>query len=1216
MSLEGATLGIYRLGAELGRGGMGAVYRGESIKEGPAGPAGAVVAVKIFHAELVANERAFARFRFEAEIGKEIRHDHLVRTYGIGSDTVDGETHHFMVMDVIEGRNLKDSLAELGTYPEHLLYSVADQALGALAEIHARGVVHRDIKPENIIITPDHRVLLMDLGVARRETAAELVREGEFVGSLIYAPPEQFTATEAGPRADIYAFGVSLYELALGRHPYGDMNVGELLQHKLYEEIAPPRQDFPDLDPFWDQVIYTCVRRDPSSRFASAAVLRSILAEGERGSWWQARKAGKVIPNAESALKRLRLERSTLLVGRDRELAQVHDFQRRAVQEGGTVLLCGPAGTGKSRLLYEYLLSIAAADGPLIAAGRCVGSGGRGYQPFVEILTDLLQADRDDPDALEARATELLDATPDAAQNLAGFLLGRVQLGDEFSKDALHNAAGNVVRALAGERFCVIVLEDLHLAAPETLELLEYLQRALEGLPVALMAVMAEDEIDEEVAGRLAADARTTRVELGMLGFDQIEELVQRATASDRTARTIARPLYEKSGGNPLIVLEMVNHLRTTEQLIEESDALEFKGSIEDLVIPSSVSDLAGLKLARLDEEERRTLELGAVVGFDFNAQILADALDEKRVKTLERLAGLERRHKLIASAGRDSFRFASRQLFDATYGSIDAELRGEYHDRVAERMKDELDGADPDGATAYELLRHMLAAGRAAGALPYLETALDHIDTHYHASYAAPFAERVATALGEAPAKDRFTVAMRLWTLYERLANRADQLRIVQDAAVLADEMEDPAARARVHAYRAGSHALAGDYDASRAEAQAGLELARAAGNRKWEATNLHTLGLVCFRQGELEAAWDRWSEALAIRREIEDRHGEANTLLTLAAVMPAMGKADEVLNTMLQSLVILRKIGHRRGEARMLMNLGAHYVNEARYEEGLDYFRQAIAGHRELGARVSEGMTLTNLGHAQHMLGRIDDARRSWRRALGIFVDLEDQNGELTARTMLGSALTVYGEFDEARDQLRGAVAVAERIGNKAQLINALRELGHAQHAAGELEAAWASFDRALTLNAELNDPRSRVKTAGVMARVALDEEDFARAAQLLEDVRESARGGPDAPLILCRLAQAHRGAGHDDDARSAAEEALACIEGGHLVSTFDGPEIYYTLHLVLGRDDLLEKAREMVEARAAPIRNDSFREHFLTRVWPNREIASGARPKASPP
>ncbi|MFI5402694.1 MAG: serine/threonine-protein kinase, partial [Planctomycetota bacterium] len=424
VSVEGRTLGIYRVGKELGRGGMGTVYRAESTADGPAGPAGSTVALKVFHGELVSDERAFARCKLEAEIGKEIRHEHLVRTYGITSADLDGKPCPFMVMELIEGKTLKRLLAELGTLPEQLLLEISDQILGALHEIHERGVVHRDIKPENIVITPDQRVLLMDLGVARREAGHERTRAGEFIGSLAYAPPEQLTGKDVGRRADLYAFGVTLYELATGKNPFPQSDIATLFRTKLEGEIAPARSVLKDLDPFWDQVIATCVRREKADRFATADELRRILREGEKSEWWRLR-AG---PSAEQVLKRLRAERLTPLFGRAAEVEMLLDAYARARQGGSVLLVSGPSGAGKSRLVFEFLEGVAGAGGPMIAAGRGTGAGSVAYGPFVEAFGDLLGGGAGDR---KARLKELLPDTPGVVEPLAEFLQGGLQPGPE-----------------------------------------------------------------------------------------------------------------------------------------------------------------------------------------------------------------------------------------------------------------------------------------------------------------------------------------------------------------------------------------------------------------------------------------------------------------------------------------------------------------------------------------------------------------------------------------------------------------------------------------------------------------------------------------------------------------------------------------------------------------------------------------------------------------
>jgi len=1209
VSLEGKTLGIYRIGSELGRGGMGAVYRAESVADGPAGPAGSIVAIKLIHPELVADQQAFARFKLEAEIGKEIHHDHLVRTFGIKSAEAEGETHHFIVMEVIEGRDLKAMLTDLGAFPESLLYQVADQVLAALHEIHERGVVHRDIKPENIVITPDYRALLMDLGIARRQTGYEMTQAGSFVGSLVYAPPEQFAGTDVGRRADIYAFGITLYELATGRSPYDIDDIGGLLGAKMTEELAPPSTVLPDIDPFWDQVIHTCTRKEQADRFATAGELRRVLIEGRQSDWWRLKTAGRAMPSAEHALQRLRLERRSPLIGREADLEFLRETGVRAREEGAAVMISGFSGVGKSRLVYDYLESIAGAGGPAIGAGRCAG-GGAGYGAIIEAIGDLLAPEDDSGDrgpAMEARLAELLADTPGVVAPMAAFLLGRLQPGPDsgLSKDALLAAGVKVLRGLARHRPVIVAIEDMHRAGDETVEFFGHVARNVPGHPIFLLGAYDLDEIvpgtpfealimEGPVRGRL----------VNVLSRAETEEIVRHIVIHERTVRALAPTLHAKSEGRPLITVETLAYLQDAGRLEVVDAGLELQGELAEIALPSTVRDLVSFKLASLDDEQRETLELASVIGADFDAALLAEVLEERPIKLLERLAGLERKHRLLQSAGKDRFRFASHQLFEAVYTSIPEAMQTEYHEIVADTMLEQDD--EPAGRASYDLLRHLLAADRATAAAPFLAGALDHIASSLHAGYAAPFLERVAEAFAGAPAKQRFPLLMKLWAFYDLLASRPDQMRVLETAQEMAEKMGDSGARARVHALRAGSYWYSGDFDRMQEEAAAGLGLAREAGDRKWEATCHHTLGVVSFRRREYDACADGWKTALAIRREIGDRRGEASTLQALGLIMPAIGEGDHVLETMEESLAIWREIAERRGESAMLMNLGNRYVDLARYDEGLRYLEQAIDGHRETGARISEALALTNLGRAQDIVGRIDDARGSWTRALQHFLDLDHPQGELNVRLMSGIALTAYGEYDMAREQLELAVEVAKKTGSKNRHISSLSALGALCHTVGDRERAWEHVEAALALERESPDPNERVLTLAAAGKLALAEGDYERAAGHLAAALPDAREGRvQAPLILCRMARAQRGAGHDEEAGKLADEAWELVESTGSAPADDGPEIYYTLFELRGDENLLALARGLVESRARQIRNDTYREHYLERTWPNVEI-----------
>jgi serine/threonine-protein kinase len=316
-ALAGRDLGGYRLVSLLGSGGMGRVYLAEKNAER--------VALKVVHPHLLESPGFFKRFLREAEIGKSVRHENVVRTLDCDQVIIDGAPHAFLVMEYVEGQTLRGLLDELGRVPEELCRHIGREVAKGLSAIHEAGAVHRDLKPENVLITKDHEVKVMDLGVARvADEALRLSRSGVFVGSIQYASPEQFQGNGDGidGRSDLFSLGVVLYELSCGEHPHPGDSFGAVLSKVVSEEPRRLGERNPQLSPFFEEVVHTLLAKDRAKRFASASELLAVLTDGEKGAWWPER-AKAIRAATKRPLRRIRIPRETAVYGREEELAKL-----------------------------------------------------------------------------------------------------------------------------------------------------------------------------------------------------------------------------------------------------------------------------------------------------------------------------------------------------------------------------------------------------------------------------------------------------------------------------------------------------------------------------------------------------------------------------------------------------------------------------------------------------------------------------------------------------------------------------------------------------------------------------------------------------------------------------------------------------------------------------------------------------------------------------
>ncbi len=265
--------GKYEIQAEIGRGGMGVVYRGRDLMLQRA------VAIKVLPKEFTYSEQFVQRFRQEAIMAAGLHQANIVTIHDVGEE--DGV--HFIVMQFLEGVTLDQWLNSQGPMPLAQANHLVRQMAEALDYAHGRGIVHRDIKPSNIMVGPNGQITLMDFGLVRAGEGSGLTRTGMIMGTPEYMAPEQAVGSAVDRRTDIYSFGVVIYKLLTGVVPFARTTPVATAHAHVYEAPPPLRQVRPDLPKPLEALVMKALAKDPAQRYQRASDLAADFAVAAAG---------------------------------------------------------------------------------------------------------------------------------------------------------------------------------------------------------------------------------------------------------------------------------------------------------------------------------------------------------------------------------------------------------------------------------------------------------------------------------------------------------------------------------------------------------------------------------------------------------------------------------------------------------------------------------------------------------------------------------------------------------------------------------------------------------------------------------------------------------------------------------------------------------------------------------------------------------------------
>jgi Tfp pilus assembly protein PilF/TolB-like protein len=1097
--------GRYRIVRFIAAGGMGEVYQAEDLM------LGTDVALKTIRPELVARDRIMERFRREILLARRVTHPNVCRIFDLGHHpAAEGRPHvTFLTMELLQGDTLRQRLGR-GPLTSDEAFPLIVQMGAALAAAHEAGVVHRDFKAANVMLVPPRtgdagpRVVVTDFGLAwaAGDNLASITHPDHLVGTPAYVAPEQVEGAEVTAAADIYAFGVVLYEMVTGRLPFeGDSPLSTVLK-RFREEPASPRDHAPALGPRWEAVILRCLEREPRDRFASAEeVVRALR--------------GEEVP-PRSSRRRLALA-AGLAAGVAALVLAATGAYLWTKREGTMASAPGPSPASSARRSVAVL--------------GFKNLSGRADQAWLSTaLSEMLAA--------ELAAGGRLRTVPGENVSRMKIELGLAEAeslgGDTLARIRTHSGADVVLLgsylalASGASKRLRIDLRLQDTAAGETLasltetgtesEVFDLVSRAGRRLRESLRA----GELTPGEAGTLRASlpanpeaARLYAEGLARLrSFDALaarvllEEAVKAdpryapahaalaeawsALGYDVKAAEAARRAYEGAGGfsrEERLAIEG----RFREASREWARAVEVYRSLWTF-FPDDLEH--GLRLA--------------------SAQIAAGRGAEARAT----LAALR---KLPAPAAEDPRIELTEALASEALSDFKAER--EQAARAAAR-------ASARGASL------LVARARLAEAW-----ALRHLGQPREATAASLGARKLYESAG-----DRGGVALSLLFLSNGREDEGDLAgarRAAEEGLAIRREIGDDHGMARMLNTLANVLDAQGDLAGARRRREESLALFRKVGNPYGTAVATFNLANIAAKSGDHEGARTGYERALDGFRQVGNRMGIASALTGLGNEMKERADFPAARRHYDEALAMHRETGDVVGQSIIRANLGFMALLLARLDEAQAHYEDGLQLARGAENKSLIATSLTGLGELLVRRGDLAGARRRHEEALAIRAEMGEERGAAENRMLLAGLALEEGRARDAEAPLRALPDAFRKVGSPEYEAYARALHARALLAVGDVAAAQAEMRRARGRAGPVIPPEVRFAVAVAEGRVRAAAGDTAGAIRSLEATAAAARAaGLKGYELDARLARAEvdMGAGRGEAARARLREVAA--------------------------------------------------------------------------
>lgn len=1022
----------YQMGEMLGAGGMGTVFRATDKQTGEA------VAVKVLKNDVQTTmPDAVERFMREAEALRQLNHPNIVKVIG----NFDDDMHHCIVMEYIEGGTLYDMLKTKGRLSINRTLEIALDLADALTRAHRLKIVHRDLKPANVLIAADGTPRLTDFGVAHMGGSRKRVTAtGTAIGTLDYMSPEALNSLAIDERADIWSFGVMLFEMLTGQRPFHNDNLTGVITAILTQPVPDLEAVRPETPVALVDLIYRMLVKDRDARLPSVrvvgaeleALLRSgdtpvsstsfTLRRGQDGDTHpvEVERFQATTTPGSKPLHNLPAH-TTPFVGRETEIAEIKRLL--ANPDVRLVTILGPGGMGKTRLSQQageaqvglfqhgvYFVPLAQLRSAENIAPTVAESVGYVFQPGGRSQRDQLIDYLREKNMLLIfdNFEHILDGAPLVSDILEAAPFIKVMA---TSRERL-NLSAETILVLSGMDFpswetpedaiqysaVQLFMQGARRAQPGfelTAEMLPYVARIcrlVEGLPLGILLAAAwvetltPREIAEEIGQNLdflESDLRDLpeRHRSMRAVFDYSWNLLNETEREAFAKLTVFQGGFERDAAHGVAGAS----LRTLTNLVNKS-------------------------LVRRDPRSGR---------FAIHSQVYQYA-HEHFEKSYAQAGEIKRLHA-------EYFANLAQSLM-GVLGSLDAPS-------AVDKLEDELENVRLAWEWAVEnhqwtLIEKMID--------PLAVFGVEHSRSIEAEALFGPLADKLES--------ENRTEESLYWQLRARqarmLEQSADYDGIIKWASGARDfftRVDNKLEVARTLTSLAYAEMSQGRYDEAKECARGAWQLAESLGQEATRQTAIGHLGYVEFLQGNFDEA-TRLYEIFIGETSKYSMLGRAYGLNNMGEILFAKAEFAPAQRNFEEAYELFKSLRNRRGMAFTLNNLAGIFVYQGDFQRALTIYREAYEINREIGDRNGMAHSLSAIGNGAAFMGDMPRARELYGQALDIRRNIGDRRGEADSLNDLADAALMAQQYDDAERYYLETLAIRHEIGDQVGYAEAL--------------------------------------------------------------------------------------------------------------------------------------------------------------------------------